>query len=110
MKTNNKQYIVYLYQEHYHYKYKNNINERVYCYERLCDTSIYKVFDNIDKAKEFIDNYNYNYELNQFELYIDVSILYEFDSVNEINFEKELYSNGLDYKEIAKENNIEIKF
>lgn len=110
METTKKQYIVYLYQEHYEYKHKNNINQRVYFYDSLCDTSVYKVFDNIDKAKEFINNYNYTYELNRFDLYIDISILYEFDTINETNFEEELYSNGLDYKDIARDNNIEIEF
>lgn len=110
METTKKQYIVYLYQEYYVYKHKNNINQKVYHYDHLCDTSIYKIFDNIDKAKEFIDNYNYTYELNQFDLYIDTAILYEYDPINETNLENELYGNGLDYKDVAKENDIEIKF
>lgn len=110
METTKKQYIMVLYQEHYEYKYKNNINQRVYCYDSLYDTSVDKVFDDIDKAKEFIDNYNYNYELNQFDLYIDIAELYEVDTDNTIDFDNELYNNGLSYKDIAKDNNIEIKF
>ena len=111
METTKKQYIMVLYQEHYEYKYRNNIRQKVYCYDSLYDTPVYKVFDDIDKAKEFIDNYNYTYELNRFDLYIDIAELYEIDTINnDIDFDNELYNNGLSYKDVAKENDIEIKF
>lgn len=108
-----KKYIVCINWEIYNRKENN-----VFCYHYSDQAEESKFFENINDAKNFIDNYPLQIDKEDNRLYVNCLYLYEYDEklvdISEIegidpNGKGELYSKAYDYEEIEEKAGVKLE-
>lgn len=97
-------YLVTIEQEHF----KKGGTGYPYKYQCLTDKNRAR-FKTFEEAKKYVDEYNLEYEISQFDLYVDFLSIFELDDEGSVIGDN-LYNNSYDIEKIKEIENIKIEY